>query len=273
VSRIVATGIHEVDDLDLDPVKNCEEIARAWSSAFGARSKSIEIGDVLRAFDGTAIVRVRATVAHDSYERLVEIPCSRNDHCTMTGRSGLDVLPKTIEKPESLGLKIEKLKNAASLDEGISEFSRFYLERREHETKRADDERKRKKLQDEFTPRLEMTLVGLEGQLHRQVKLRAKYSFDADNEYESLLTITPYDGKIIDFPELGLCSKSGRSVPNSCLSKCEITGADALRHLLVKSDVSGRFALPEFTVLCAQSGKRLFRDEADISAVTGRSEA
>jgi hypothetical protein len=37
----------------------------------------------------------------------------------------------------------------------------------------------------------------------------------------------------------------------------------------VKSDISGRFALPEFTVLCAQSGKRLFREEAGISAVTG----
>jgi hypothetical protein len=75
--------------------------------------------------------------------------------------------------------------------------------------------------------------------------------------------------EVTGLPDLGLCSKSGRIVPSSCLSKCEITGAEALRHLLVKSDVSGRFALPEFTVLCAQSGKRIFRDEAEISAVTG----
>src|SRR5258708_6131514 len=155
------------------------------------------------------------------------------------------------------------------LDEGISEFSRFYLERREYETKRAGDERKRKKLQDEFTPRLEMLLVGLEGQLYREVKLKTKYKFDSSDEYESLLTITPRDGSIADLPELGLCSKSGRTVPSSCLAKCEITGAEALRHLLIRSEVSGRFALPEFTVVCAQSGKRIFRDEAEISAVTG----
>jgi len=269
VSRIVATGIHEVEDVDHDPAKTSEEIAREWSKNFGAKSTSIEINDASRAFDGAALIRVRATVAHDSYERLVNVPCSHEDHCTATGRAGLDVLPKTIEGPEALGLKIEKLRNAAGLDEGISEFSRFYLERREQETKAAGDERKRRKLQDEFTPRLEMMLVGLEGKLHREIKLRTRYGFDSEDEYESLLTVTPYDGKITDTPEFGLCSKLGRTVPTSCLSRCEITGAEALRHLLVKSDISGRFALPEFTVLCTQSGKRLFREEAGISAVTG----
>ena len=113
VSRVVATGIHEVEDLDQDPEKQCEEIARAWSETFGAQSISVEIGNVSRAFDGTAVVRVRATVAHDSYERLVDIPCTNNDHRIATGRAGLGPLPRTIEKPEALGVKIEKLKNAA----------------------------------------------------------------------------------------------------------------------------------------------------------------
>jgi hypothetical protein len=58
--------------------------------------------------------------------------------------------------------------HAASLDDAISEFSRFYLERRELEMRAAgEDERKRKKLQDEFTPRLEVTLVG-QGKLYRE---------------------------------------------------------------------------------------------------------
>jgi hypothetical protein len=95
VSRIVATGIHEVEDLDHDPLKNSEEIARGWSKDFGARSRSVEIADVSRAFDGSAVVRVRATVAHDGYERLVDVPCSRGDHCTAMGRSGLEVFTPT----------------------------------------------------------------------------------------------------------------------------------------------------------------------------------
>jgi hypothetical protein len=258
-----------VEDLDQDPAKACEAIAREWSISFGAKYTSIKIREVSRAFEGTAAVRVRATVAHDSYERLIDIPCSHEDHRIATGLSGLDALPKTIEKPESLGLSIERLGAAASLDESISEFSRFYLERREQETRAASDERKRKKLQDEFTPRLDMMLVGLEGKLHREVKLHAEYTFDSKDEYDCVLTVIPKNGKIVDLPEMSLCSKSGRIVPRAWLSKCEITGAEALRHLLVKSEVSGRFALPEFTVQCALSGKRLFRDESDVSAVTG----
>lgn len=269
VGRIVATGVHEVEDLDKDPIKICDEITRAWSKGFGANATSIEVGKVSRAFDGSALVRVRATVAHDSYERLVDVPCSHEDHRASAGRSALDVLPKTIEKPESLGLKVEKLRSAAGLDDGIAEFSRFYLERRDQEIKAAGDERKRKKLQDEFTPRHEILLVGLEGKLHREVEIKTKYSFDSQDQYESVLTVIPSSGSVINAPELGLCSKSGRTVPNSCLSKCEITGAEALRHLLEKSEISGRLALPEFTVVCAQSGKRIFRDEADISTVTG----
>jgi hypothetical protein len=270
VSRIAASGIHRVEDLDQNAARTCEQLAREWSNSFGAKSISTEIDQVHRKFDGSALVLVRATVAHDSYERLVDISCSPEDHRAATGRSALDSLSKTIERPETIGLDVEKLKEAARLDDGISEFSRFYLERREQETKAAgEDDRKRKKLQDEFTPRLEMMLVGLEGRLHREVKLRTKYNFDSEDEYESVLTVTPHNREMVGVTELGLCSKSGRTVPNSCLSRCEITGAEALRHLLVKSDISGRLALPEFTVLCARSGKRLFRDEAEISTVTG----
>jgi hypothetical protein len=115
-----------------------------------------------------------------------------------------------------------------------------------------------------------MTLVGLRGQLRRNVQLKARYSFDGEDEYESVLTVSPFDGAIIDQPKAGLCSKSARTVPTSCLAKCEITGAEALRHYLMKSDVSGRLALPEFTVVCSNSGKRVFRDEADVSEVTGK---
>ena len=34
---------------------------------------SLEILDVARSFTGTALVRVRATVGHDSYDRLVNV--------------------------------------------------------------------------------------------------------------------------------------------------------------------------------------------------------
>src|SRR5437867_1087787 len=123
------------------------------------------------------------------------------------------------------------------------------------------DDRKRKKLRDEFTPRLEMALVALEGKLHRKLSVRARYRFDAESEYVSTLTVTPHTGEVADAPEFGSCSKSGRTVPKTCLKQCEITGVEALQHLLARSETSSRLALPEFTVLCSLSGKRVLRDE------------
>ncbi len=271
VGRVIATGVYEVEDLDQNPAKQIEELARQWVLAFGGTPKAVEIEEVRRCFEGTGLVRVRATVAHDSYERLVEVSCSSAEHHAETGRSGLGPLSHTVENPSAVGINTGRLADAAKLDGAISEFSRFYLERREQEMQAAGgDERKRKKLEDEFTPRLEMTLVALEGKLYRQLKVRAQYRFDAEFDYSSTLTVTPHTGELVDAPELGLCAQSGKTVPKTCLKRCQITGAEVLQHLLARSDTSSRLALPEFTVLCSLSGKRVLKDEAELSAVTGR---
>ena len=270
IGRVIATGIHEVEDLDQNPAKESEGIARRWVLAFGGTPKAVEVEEVRRCLEGTAVVRVRATVAHDSYERLVEVSCSPAEHHAEAGRSGLGPLSPTIENPIALGLNVDRLTEVAKLDSAISEFSRFYMERRAQEMQAAgDDERKQKKLKDEFTPRLEMTLVALEGRLHRQVKVRAQYRVDAESDYGSTLTVTPHTGEVVDAPEMGLCAQSGKTVPKTCLKQCQITGADVLQHLLARSETSARLALPEYTVLCSLSGKRVLKDEAEPSAVSG----
>jgi len=180
-------------------------------------------------------------------------------------------LPPTLEDPRVLGLNIDSLGDAATSDAAIAEFCRFYLERRAQEMQDAGgDERKRKKLEDEFTPRLDMTLVALEGTLHREVAVKAQYAFDAESAYVSMLTVIPHTGQRIDAPELGLCARSGRSVPKTCLKRCQITGAVVLQHLLARSEMTSRLALPECTALCSLTGKRVLTDEAEVSAVSGR---
>lgn len=271
VSRTIATGIHDVDDLDVNPAKESEEIGQKWASKFGATAKGFEFIKAARCFNGKALVRVRATVAHDSYERLVEVDCVPQDHRNIDGRASLAPLSSTIEKPSNIGIDLEKINDSANLDTGISEFARFYLERREQEIRAAgDDERKRAKLYDEFSPRLEMTVVGLEGKLHREVTLRAQYAFENELPYENVLTMIPHDGAITDAPKMEVCLRTGKSVPESCLSKCQITGARILRHLLVQSEISLRLAQPEFVEVCSLSGKRVLEDELEPSAVTGR---
>lgn len=270
VNRIVASGLHEVDDLDQDPTRASRETAQTWVTQFSGHFASAEVTDGIRLFDGSALMRVRATVAHDSYERLVGVDCNNQDHRTERSKTAVNPIPRALDKPQSLGIDIDRLQRAALSDDGISEFSRFYLERREHETTRASDTRKRKKLEDEFTPRLEMTLVGLDGKVHREIGVKVRYTIDSEDEYESFLVVRPYDKSLIQVPELSLCSKSGKFVPDKCLARCDVTGAYVLCHLLTKSEASGRLALPEFTILCGHSGKRILREEAELSAVTGK---
>lgn len=271
VGRMIVGSLYELKDLDANPARDAEALARQWVEGFGGKPKKIEASEARRCFSGKALLRVRATVAHDSYERLVDVPCTPAVHHRSMGRAGLSTIGPTIEDPSTLGIDTSFVAAAAGADEAVAEFSRFYLERREQETAAAAaDARKRQKLLDEFTPRLAIVLVGVEGTLHRDVTVRAHYAFDAEPGYESVITVTPHSCRITGAPDLALCTKSGRTVPASCLSKCEITGGQVLRHLLAKSEVSGRMALPEMTVMCALSGKRVLKDEAEPSSVTRR---
>lgn len=271
VHRIVASGVHSLEDIDKDPTVRCREIASSWLQSFNATLTGVDVQVVSRCFEGKATVRVRATVAHDSYERLVEVPCSPVEHTATLGRGGIEPLPQVIQNPRDTGLSVHGVVTSAQNDVGISEFCRFYLERRAEEVRAAgENERKAKKLEDEFTPKLEMTLVALEGKVYRQVQVQVRFKLEDEQEYENTLTFVPHDPKLIDAPRLMVCGKSGRKAPAVCFRQCEISGESVLEHLLARSAVSGRLALPEFTVMCSSTNKRLLKDEVETSAVTGQ---
>jgi hypothetical protein len=275
VKRSIASGLHNVVDAKNDTAVEAERLTRKWVEEFGAEVRSLAPNRVHRSFNGKALLRVRATVAHDSYERLVPIECRGAEHTTdEPGPDGLAPLPKSIRDPSLAGIDRHRLIAAGENDDAIAEFRRFYEERRELEVQAAGtDARKRKKLEDDFTPRLEMTLVGLEGEVFRDVVMRATYGFESGDRYESEVTIRPHSGDVVQAPETDLCSKTGRMVPKDCLGRCEVTGAASLRHLLGKSEVSGRWALPEFMAVCSFSAKNVLQDELETSSVTGRSVA
>src|SRR5690606_9618086 len=106
---------------------------RRWIESFGAEEKSTEVEEVFRCFRGVALIRVRATVAHDSYERLVEVACFPEEHRTVGRRSALDRMAPVVAGPEDVGLDASRVVDAARLDPAIAEFCRFYMERREEE--------------------------------------------------------------------------------------------------------------------------------------------
>jgi hypothetical protein len=268
-SRIIANPFHRVQDVDEKPVARAEAMARGWVGSFGGNFRASQVRGVERSFAGKALVRVRATVGHDSYERLVEVAIPPGERWLTGGVAGASPISDPLKNSEAVGLDPADLIQKAMEDEGVAEFCRFYLDRRKQELEAAGtDPRKKKKIEDDFTPQLEAFLVGLEGTVQRRLQVDGKFDFGEGPTYESAIAVIPAENRIVLSPELSRCSRTQQLAPLDCLGRCEISGAPALKHLLQKSEVSGRIALPEFIELCSATGKHALRDELEESAVT-----
>lgn len=269
VTRIIATPFHDVRDSDDSPSAKAKLFGKEWVERFGGRFGSAEIHNVTRSFSGTAVVKVRASVGHDSYERLVNVSVPVGEQWIPAGLTGASPISDPIKNPEAVGVSPSLLSEKAIQDEGISAFCRFYIARRKRELAAAgDDVRKWKKIEDDFTPRLETHLVGLEGSVRRQLSVRVTFEIGTGHEYASSIDVIPSENKITKSPELVQCSHSQTIAPQDCFAQCEISGSQVLKHLLVRSGVSDRLALPEFVGTCSVTGKRALSDELELSAVT-----
>lgn len=270
VTRVASSGIHKVKDRSDHADKILRDVVRKWAESIEAQPGGVSIKSVSKQFEGDALVRVRTFVQHDSYERLVSVHCNPSDH-SLTGTSDfLRPSISLIEEGESAALNMPTVWSAAELDPAISEFRRFYLERRAIEERSAgDDERKRHKLRDDFTPYLSMSVVGLDGEICRHAEVSINYMLEQRHEYADNLIIDIDQRRLVQEPELRLCSISGKVVPASALEKCVFTGAEALRHRLVKSETSGRFAHGDCAVRCTLSNQLVLKDEVELSTVTG----
>lgn len=269
VNRIISRSLHLIDDVDHDPIPAAQKIAASWVNTFNGNFNSSSIQEAARCFDGKVTLRVRATVAHDSYERLIEFSCFSTGQF-VKGEEALQPITHLGEDPELLGLPEDLLTRTALNDPAIAEFCRFYEERLADELVAAGtDERKRKKLEDDFTPRIEIIVVGLEGRIHRELITQVSYKIK-DEIYKTPLRIVPLTSQIPDAPVLLKCDVTGTEAPSNCFSRCQITGKLAMLHLLRQSAISGRLALPEHVVACDLTGKQVLSDEIEISAITGR---
>lgn len=267
VDRVTASGLHHVEDTDSGAYTPVEAVARAWVEGFGGRLVSSGVTGVKPHFAGHASVRVRATTAHDTMERIIDVPCA--DHSNSTVERSVDRIPDLIRDPVVTGLDVASVARAATEDADVQEFMRFYLERRAQEVLSAKgDERKKKKLEDEFTPRTDLSLVALQGTVQRHVTSRTKYVFD-EHEFESELCMLPSKQQLVSAPILLTCDLTGKAAPSDCFGVCAISKSRVLRHRLVRSEISDRLARPEHASRCSVSGRVLLSDEASKSDITG----
>ncbi|MEK7672872.1 MAG: SNF2-related protein [Patescibacteria group bacterium] len=271
VKSMTNDGMFILEDLDVEPEDIAKNLAENWTSDFKGTLKLSELKSVKNIFAGTALVYVKVTVAHDSYERLVEVDCSPDSHFTTA--NSLDHFDRDfLNDPSDAGINLNQIAQEILLDPGVAEFCRFYEERRKHEIKSAgSDERKRKKLEDDFTPRVSATLVALEGSVCRELELECVYELESGVEYKSSLGVLPSRGSISAQPDMGVCQITGMNLPLTCLGTCEISGKFALSDKLQSSEESGRKALPEYFATCSYTQKKVLKDEVQESDVTGKS--
>jgi superfamily II DNA or RNA helicase len=270
VTQIAERGRARVFDMDFNAAERGIGLADRWMTGFGGHPVSKKLQSVTKIYRGTVLVRVRATVAHDSYERLAAISCDERTD-TANAISGLEKLPEHFSDPSHLGLGRADLAACAQGDPAIQEFCRFYNERKQLEVaSAAGDERKQKKLEDEFTPRLEFELVGLDGRLHREIVFACRYRLTENGrEYVSKVATIPSEGAFGEVPAQHRCGSLQRELPDDCLGVCEITTSRHALEMLVASDVSGRLAIPEYAHACSLSGKVALMDELATSDITG----
>jgi hypothetical protein len=107
----------------------------------------------------------------------------------------------------------------------------------------------------------------MDGTVRRQLRLKTLFDLGSEHEYESAIAVIPADSKR-KCPDLYRCSLSQKLAPADCFARCDISGLSVLRHLLVKSEISDRAALPEFIGQCAATSKRALQDELEESSVT-----
>jgi hypothetical protein len=102
-TRVTQSAVHRVRDLDTEPLKIAQRLAGEWLQSFGSRLLKLSVGKAHVCYAGSALVRVRATVAHDSYERLVTVTCAAEQHHREVPANGLDPIPAVIGGPTAVG--------------------------------------------------------------------------------------------------------------------------------------------------------------------------
>jgi superfamily II DNA or RNA helicase len=266
VQQLVKQGVCKIEHRTTRPDSEVKVVIENWAESFAGKIVDTESIGFDLGFVGTVTARTKTFVAHDSYETIIDLPCSKHQTHSKT----FAMSAKQILSAEEIGLEVGLLSESITSEPSIAEFNRYYLQRREVELQAVSgDDRKRKKLADEFTPRIEAFIVGLTGKTMVTQRVKVKTRLQGSNVFISELSVNHSTGQIVQSPRFETCSVSGHSAPSDCFAKCDISGRLCILDELKKSDFSGKYMMPEFAVRCAASGKLASKDETVTSDLTG----
>ena len=216
VSPLIKKQKYFIVSIDKEPFKNIESIVLQWLYQFSGNYTSFAINEFRRSFIGKAMLRVKIAVVCDIYERLLEIECSSQSEFIKQSR--YNELNADIDAQVSFGLHVEQFKDKVKKDSAVSEFCLFYRKRLNKELKGAGkNSKKEKRIRNDFTPNILISLVGLKGNTHLLLKVQIHYKIDS-YDYESSIVICPSTSLITEKPEILKCEVTGIDAPKSCFA-------------------------------------------------------
>lgn len=268
---------HAVERRDTQPEVVAASVAATWPASLGndVELSAANVTAKTPLFEGVVQVRVSASVAHDGYEKLLDVPIDYDPSLDGTA------LPSDVDDAFFVGREIatdrlpeyavRTIGDAIVQDRDIDAFSTFYRSRRDEELSRAKgDSAKTKMILSNFEPILRAEIVAMSGVGSSLVEVEAKYHYGGSPAYRSLLTVDTGTGSLLNQPALGTCALTERNVPAGDLRTCAISDKTALAHLLTHSEISDRYALPEHASRCDVTGRIALSDEVGQSEASGR---
>lgn len=241
------------------------------SSESDLEVRDVSVGEQVDAFRGALVFRSAASVAHDKYEKLVEIPVSPpgHDEPPSDAVATAPLLDSTFDAQDQRESVEEIVKEGLIRDPDFEAFTGFYMRRREEELRRAKGKRVlEQRATEDFTPTLSARLVGADGTAYSIVRVRGTLGVDGASAPVDVM-MTSW-GKVVEAPELATCVVTGRRVPVPMMERCAVTSFMACRHLLVRSAASGKYAIPAETGTCEATGVALLKSELGKSVVSGQ---
>ncbi len=265
---------HRVADLRVKNAAECRHLAQVWlDTVEGSVLGDTKQTSTVEQFLGSVMCRVKAVVAHDSYEKLTRHSMGDTSHGDVTAidEPSRETLKTDLAIPDLCPGLDSIVSRAIEADPDVTAFCSFYEQRRVEELSLAgSEERRRQKINLDFTPRVFGEVVAASGVVYSTSTMRVEYTIDGHGPYASTIRGIPSIRRVLETPSFAECEISGRRLPIDVLDPCSISGKRAARHLLVKSQESGRLALPVHGVNCQASGALVLADEVDHSEVSGK---
>jgi len=274
VQRWLQRAGHAVHDLfnDLDP--HIKETASRWCESLPDCTLShTRIHKIARFAAGTLMCRVKAANGVDSLEKIVSVEFGVKEHRSPSEEVALQfpILPEKTAASRFFPEADVVIQQSLTKDPDVNAFCRYYEARQAEELERAgSNPRLRHRVHADFAPKVFGNVVAMEGMRYDVLDLVVSFILDGDHAYDVEIVAIPASRHILQEPPRKECSITNRTLPLACLSACEVSGKLATRHLLIRSSVSNRVALPEFGATCEATGLLVLKDELAQSDYSGK---